>query len=83
MFKYLSLKFKVIVLPGGLILSFLALVAFILIGEKNIEEQSTSQIHSLIQAKRSRLLLSLKPLRISVLKMINLVISLHIKNMCL
>ncbi|WP_290137511.1 cache domain-containing protein, partial [Helicobacter japonicus] len=51
MFKYLSLKFKVIVLSGGLILSFLALVAFILIGEKNIEEQSTSQIHSLIQAE--------------------------------
>ena len=51
MFKYLSLKFKVIVLSGGLILSFLTLVAFILIGEKNIEEQSTSQIHSLIQAE--------------------------------
>ena len=49
MFKYLSLKYKILILIFGSFLSFAVLVGLVFIGEKEIAEQSVERLHDLIQ----------------------------------
>ena len=49
MFKYLSLKYKILILIFGSFLSFAVLVGLVFVGEKEIAEQSVEQLHDLIQ----------------------------------
>ena len=49
MFKYLSLKYKILLLIFGSFLSFAVLVGLVFIGEEKIAEQSVEQLHDLIQ----------------------------------
>ena len=49
MFKYLSLKYKILILIFGSFLSFAVLVGLVFVGEKEIAEQSVERLHDLIQ----------------------------------
>ncbi|WP_236096867.1 hypothetical protein [Helicobacter magdeburgensis] len=49
MFKYLSLKYKILILIFGSFLNFAVLVGLVFIGEKEIAEQSVERLHDLIQ----------------------------------
>ena len=51
MFKYLSLKYKILILIFGSFLSFAVLVGLVFIGEKEIAEQSVERLHDLIQGE--------------------------------
>ncbi|TLD96146.1 chemotaxis protein, partial [Helicobacter jaachi] len=48
MFKYLSLKYKIIILALGSVVSFIVLVALVLRGENEIAIHSTAQIQKMI-----------------------------------